>query len=548
MTIPHPSEDEIKDWMMGNLCRCTGYYKILDSIKAAAGEPAMIDFDYQAPTRLDEALDLLKRARRRCPRHRRRHRARHHDEAAAGTAARCWSRCVALPSLEQVRSDNGSLHLGATATHRVVETSPSSASVGRSSPRPYRHVATVRIRNMATVGGGVVHGDPNMDPPPALIALDAKARLRSASGEREIALQGFFLDYYETDLQPGEILTEVVVPEQPRDAGWSWVKFLPRTADDYATVSVACLVSLENGSNRCREARIALGSAATTPVRADAAEAALRGQELTPERLREAAQLYWPARWTPSPTSAAHRITSVTWRSCGRDARWNRPCNERRGRTSPLTAATIRRTKPAGAGATTRASLCWSETMAWEMPGLAGQAARGRLPFAPDPAQLVPRLHAAQHGRPRRAFLPAGRRGRKPHGLRQQLDSDTPGRARLDAVKEFNAFAAEVTAKHPQRLVGLASTVPFEGDAFLQELERALTRDGLKGVMINTSTDGEYLDSRRADPFWDLVTASRRARVHPSAARDDRPREDGHVPPARNDPAGRSTRRSRSLA
>jgi carbon-monoxide dehydrogenase medium subunit len=69
------------------------------------------------------------------------------------------------------------------------------------------------------------------------------------------------------------------------------VKFLPRTADDYATVSVACLVRLENGSNRCREARIALGSAATTPVRADAAEAALRGQELTPERLREAAQL-----------------------------------------------------------------------------------------------------------------------------------------------------------------------------------------------------------------------------------------------------------------
>ena len=69
------------------------------------------------------------------------------------------------------------------------------------------------------------------------------------------------------------------------------MKFLPRTADDYATVSVACLVSLESGSNRCREARIALGSAATTPVRADAAEAALRGQELTPERLREAAQL-----------------------------------------------------------------------------------------------------------------------------------------------------------------------------------------------------------------------------------------------------------------
>jgi aerobic carbon-monoxide dehydrogenase medium subunit len=140
------------------------------------------------------------------------------------------------------------------------------------------------------VGGGIVHGDPNQDPPPALIVLDAKARLRSAQGEREVPLQQFFLDYYETDVKPGEVLTEIVVPAQPSGAGWSWKKFLPRTADDYATVSVACLLTLEDGGNRCREARIALGSAGTTPVRAEAAEAALRGQELTPERLVEAAR------------------------------------------------------------------------------------------------------------------------------------------------------------------------------------------------------------------------------------------------------------------
>jgi aerobic carbon-monoxide dehydrogenase medium subunit len=250
----------------------------------------MIDFDYQAPTRLDEALALLKQ---------------HGDDArviAGGTALVIMmkQRLVQpqvlvslrrLPELEQVRSDNGSLHLGATATHRSVETSPVVRERWPLLAETYRHVATVRIRNMATVGGGIVHGDPNQDPPPALIALGATARLRSESGEREVPLQSFFLDYYETDVQPGEILTEIVVPEQPRDAGWAWVKFLPRTADDYATVSVACLVSLEPGTNRCREARIALGSAATTPVRADAAEAALQGQELTPERLREAAQL-----------------------------------------------------------------------------------------------------------------------------------------------------------------------------------------------------------------------------------------------------------------
>jgi aerobic carbon-monoxide dehydrogenase medium subunit len=250
----------------------------------------MIDFDYKAPTGLDEALDLLKQ---------------NGDDArviAGGTALVIMMKqrlvqpqlLVSLrriADLEQVRSDNGTLHLGATATHRSVETSAVVRERWPLLAETYRHVATVRIRNMATVGGGIVHGDPNQDPPPALIALDARARLRSASGEREVPLQSFFLDYYETDVQPGEVLTEVVVPEQPRGAGWAWVKFLPRTADDYATVSVACLVSLESGTTRCSDVRIALGSAATTPVRADAAEGALRGQDLTPERLREAAQL-----------------------------------------------------------------------------------------------------------------------------------------------------------------------------------------------------------------------------------------------------------------
>src|SRR4051794_2666661 len=249
----------------------------------------MIDFDYLAPTQLDEALALLKQ---------------HGDDArviAGGTALVIMmkQRLVQpqvlvslrrLPELEQVRSDNGSLHLGATATHRSVETSPVVRERWPLLAETYRHVATVRTRNMATVGGGIVHGDPNQDPPPALIALGARARLRSSEGEREVPLQDFFLDYYETDVRPGEILTEIVVPAQPAKAGWAYTKFLPRTADDYATVSVACLLTLEDGTNRCREARVALGSAGTTPLRAEAAEAALQGQDLTPERLREAAQ------------------------------------------------------------------------------------------------------------------------------------------------------------------------------------------------------------------------------------------------------------------
>lgn len=249
----------------------------------------MIDFDFLVPGSVEEALGVLKQRG---------------DEArviAGGTALVILmkQRLVRpelvvslrrLPELQRLSADNGALHIGATVTHRAMETDSAVRERWPLLADTFRHVATVRIRNMATVGGGIVHGDPNQDPPPALIALDARVRLRSSEGEREVALQDFFLDYYETDLKPGEILTEIVVPAQPAKAGWAYTKFLPRTADDYATVSVACILTLEDGTNRCREARVALGSAGTTPLRAEAVEAALKSQELTPERLREAAQ------------------------------------------------------------------------------------------------------------------------------------------------------------------------------------------------------------------------------------------------------------------
>ena len=76
----------------------------------------------------------------------------------------------------------------------------------------------------------------------------------------------------------------------------------------------------------------------------------------------------------------------------------------------------------------------------------------------------------------------------------------------LNVVKEFNEFAAEVTASHPGRLLGLACSVPFGGDPFLKETERAIRDYGLKGIMVNSSVNGEYLDSPRATPFFELVT------------------------------------------
>jgi len=76
----------------------------------------------------------------------------------------------------------------------------------------------------------------------------------------------------------------------------------------------------------------------------------------------------------------------------------------------------------------------------------------------------------------------------------------------LGVVKEFNEFAAEVTAKHPKHLLGLASSIPFGGDEVLKETEKAVRDYALKGIMVNSSVNGEYLDSPRAVPFFELVT------------------------------------------
>jgi carbon-monoxide dehydrogenase medium subunit len=88
----------------------------------------------------------------------------------------------------------------------------------------------------------------------------------------------FFRDYYESALEPGELVTGVSVAAPAAGSGASFVKFLPRTADDYATVAVAAIVTLDG--DRCREARVALGSVGVTPLRGRAAEAVLTGETM----------------------------------------------------------------------------------------------------------------------------------------------------------------------------------------------------------------------------------------------------------------------------
>jgi carbon-monoxide dehydrogenase medium subunit len=202
----------------------------------------------------------------------------------------CLISLRSVRGLNGIAEKNGGLAIGGATTHRAVESSP---LVKRRLPlvaETYHHVATVRVRNMATVGGGLAHADPNQDPPPTLIALGATIKAASADGSRTIPVEDFFTDYYETVLKPDEIITELYVPRLPANSGAAFLKFLPRTADDYATVSAAAVVTLDKSKKNFAEVRIALGSVGTTAIRARDAEAVLRGQPVKAEALAEAGE------------------------------------------------------------------------------------------------------------------------------------------------------------------------------------------------------------------------------------------------------------------
>lgn len=198
-----------------------------------------------------------------------------------------------LPGLSAITRDaDGWLHIGALATHRQVETSVEVSTHARALAECFGRIATIRIRNQATVGGNLVHADPAQDPPPMLMALDAEVVVQSkAGGTRTIKLDDLFVDYFESALEPGEILTEVRVPPSRPGTRAAYTKFLPRTEDDYATVSVGAALTLGEDGETCADVRIALGSAGVTPIRATAVEDALRGQRLDERTITEAAAL-----------------------------------------------------------------------------------------------------------------------------------------------------------------------------------------------------------------------------------------------------------------
>ena len=139
-------------------------------------------------------------------------------------------------------------------------------------------VANMRIRTLATIGGNLAHGDYQSDPPTVLVALDAAVELLSRAGTRQMKLSEFLKGSYETALEPGELISALIVPPAGRLRG-TYTKFTTGSSEERPCVGVAALSTLENGI--CAELRLVVGAVSPKPVRLEEAESMARGEKLT---------------------------------------------------------------------------------------------------------------------------------------------------------------------------------------------------------------------------------------------------------------------------
>jgi aerobic carbon-monoxide dehydrogenase medium subunit len=158
----------------------------------------------------------------------------------------------AVPELRRMEVVDGELRLGAMVTHRRVELEATGWPV---LARAFGLVASPRVRNVATVGGVLADADYASDPPAMLAALGARVLLRSPSGEREVSVGELIRGYYETCVEPDELLVEVRVPPQPERA--TYRKFRSRSSEDRPCAAVAAV--------RGERLRVVVGAVAETP-------------------------------------------------------------------------------------------------------------------------------------------------------------------------------------------------------------------------------------------------------------------------------------------
>lgn len=189
--------------------------------------------------------------------------------------------------LNYVQAWNGGVAIGAMTRDADLEASSVAAERLPLLVEAAHQVGHPAIRNRSTVGGSIAHADPAAELPAVMLALDAEFVVRGGNGERSIPAADFFLGYLQTELQPGELLTELRIPGLPARSGSCFLEY-SRREGDYALAGVGAVISLA-ADGTIAAARLGLCSVGATALRPQAAEAALKGQQPGPEAWAAAA-------------------------------------------------------------------------------------------------------------------------------------------------------------------------------------------------------------------------------------------------------------------
>ena len=247
------------------------------------------DFEYFAPTTLDEALSLMNR----------------YGEAAEIIAGgtdllpsmkqsevrpKYIISLKRIPELDHIEySEKGGLKIGALATLQSIASSAIIKDKFELLAMACNQMANPRIRNTGTVGGNVCNAAPSADTAPPLIGLEAKAKIRGGlKGERIVLFEEFFTGPGQTVLQSGEILTEIQIPNPSPHTVGTYLRLSGRSRINIALVGVAVVFRLDQGN--IIDPKIVLGSVAPTPIRAHTAEETIKGKAIGDELIEKAAQ------------------------------------------------------------------------------------------------------------------------------------------------------------------------------------------------------------------------------------------------------------------
>ena len=192
-----------------------------------------------------------------------------------------------LPGMEYIREDAGFLKIGALTREVALEDSQLIRTKYPLLLDTTKMIADPQVRNLATVGGNLAHGDAANDHPATMLAYNAVVVVTGPGGSREISINDFFQGLYTTALSPDEILTEIKIPIPASGSGGAYTK-LERKVGDYATAGVAIQLTVD-GDGRCSYIGIGLTNVNYIPMRAANSEQLLRGNTISDDLIDQAA-------------------------------------------------------------------------------------------------------------------------------------------------------------------------------------------------------------------------------------------------------------------